>query len=634
MHFRNRIAELLAREIIPAVAGKISSEKSSAAKLSTEKIAGLLAVPPSPELGDYAFPCFILGGNPVQEAEKLQNSLKVPPFLSQVRAEGPYLNFYLNPAAVAEGTLAAIRTDGKNYGAGKAGEKIVIEFCGPNTNKPLHLGHLRNMALGKALCGILAFHGDKVHPVNIVNDRGIHICQSMLAYQKWGKGTTPGKAGKKGDHFVGDYYVRFAQAVKREEEEQEKKELEDKSGRASGRKAKREGKEKDGRKEKEEILESALKKEAQELLLKWERGDKETRALWKIMTKWVLRGFAETYRRFGVAFEKEYFESEYYEKGKELVYRGLKQGVFEKDHTEAIVAPLDKYGIQDKVLLRGDESALYITQDMYLAALRYNDFAFQRMLYVVASEQRLHFRQLFKILELLREPVAGKLHHFSYGMVHLPSGRMKSREGTVIDADDLMDELAALALQEVQKRHPALSSREAVRRAEAIALGALQFFMVRTDAVRDLVFNPEESLSFEGETGPYLQYAHARACSILRKAGELHKGKSAKGKGSRKKSSGEGQDYSLLKEPVEQRLLRHLMGFSEKVEESAMHLKPHLLCRHLLDLAQSFNEFYHSFPVISEEKELMAARLALVDAARQVLANGLGLLGIEALEEM
>ena len=612
-------------------------------QLSQEEVEKLLAVPPDPTLGDYAFPCFILGKtnnafakNPKEAAEQLKvklesskqesvkfkpvssepvssepvsselpsTELKLPAFIAKTEVVGPYLNFFINQQILAETTLKAIYREAKHYGQPKKQEhknkKIVVEYCGPNTNKPLHLGHIRNMALGNTVCRILSFVGNNVHPVNIINDRGVHICQSMLAYQKWGKGRD-GKEkepDKKGDHFVGDFYVLFAQAVK----EEEKKAKEEKN-----------------------IGKEILKKEAQELLLKWELGDKETRALWKKMNSWVLQGFTETYRRFGVSFEKEYSESDYYQQGKEVVQEGLKKGIFQRDPaTSAIIAPLKQFDLPDKVLLRGDDTSIYITQDMYLSTLRYKDFKFQQMIYVVASEQRLHFQQLFKILELLGKKYAKDMHHLSYGLVNLPSGRMKSREGTVVDADDIMNEVAALAKKEITQRHKDIPEKEIHQRAEAIALAAIKFFMLQTDAVRDIVYNPEESLSFEGETGPYLQYTHARACSILRKAKEEHN-----------LTPNVHIDFSQLQLPSEFAVIRQLYNFPEVILKTAESYKPHLLCHALLSLAQAFNEFYHQCPVLSDEEiNLSKARLLLVDCVRQVLANGLNLLGIKALEEM
>lgn len=550
--------------------------------LKKEELENLVVVPPDPKLGDYAFPCFVLGGNPHEEAEKLKAKIKLPRFIANVEVVGPYLNFFVKEEVLAEETLKEIFQEKKSYGKGKEKKNMVVEYCGPNTNKPLHLGHVRNMALGDSLCRILSFLGHKVHPVNIVNDRGIHICQSMLAYQKWGNNKHP---DKKSDHFVGDYYVLFSQKAKDEEERKESK----------------------------------LKEEVHQMLLKWEQKDPEVRKLWKKMNGWVLEGFKETYNRFGIKFEKEYFESEMYEKAKKMVQEGMKKKVFVKNPEGAVLVELGKFNLPDKVVLRADGTSIYITQDMYLAEERYRDFKYDQLIYVVASEQNLHFKQLFKILELLKRPYAKHLYHLSYGLVNLPSGRMKSREGTVVDADDFMDEVAGLAEKEVEKRHPNLAKAEIKKRAEMISLGAIKFFMLRTDPVRDMVFNPEESLSFEGETGPYVQYAHARACSILRKAPV--------------KISSQ-VDFKLLNSAEESFVVQKLSAFPEILLQVVQNYKPHHLAQHLISLSQGFNEFYHKSLVISEDKELMKARLLLVDSVRQVLENGLGLLGIKAPEEM
>lgn len=567
MNFQQQIIELLAKET----------------KLKEEELTNLISVPPDPKLGDYAFPCFKLGKNAKEAAEKLKQKIKLPEFISKVKVVGPYLNFYVNQPIFAENVLKEIYQQAKFYGKQDLGKrrKVLVEYCGPNTNKPLHLGHIRNMALGLATCNVLAFRGNEVHPVNIVNDRGIHICQSMVAYQKWGKNKEP---NKKGDHFVGDYYVLFSKKSKKDED---------------------------------------LKKEAQEILLKWEREDPETRALWKKMNTWVLKGFAETYERFGVKFDKEYFESRYYEKGKEIVLEGYKKKIFEKDHTGAITAPLEKYGLPDKVLLRGDQTSVYMTFDLCLAQVRFQDFKFNKSIYVVASEQRNHFKQLFKILELLKRPYSRDLYHLSYGLVNLPSGRMKSREGTVVDADDIMDEISALAEKEVRKRYKKLLEKEIKRRAEFISQAAIKFFMLKIDPTRDLVYNPEESLSFEGETGPYVQYTHARACSILRKA-----------KAEKYLNVSPIVDYSTFNQVEELAVIKLLHNFPGLVIKAAETYKPHHLAQYLIQLAQAFNEFYHKCPVISEQRHIMKARLLLVDSVRQVLDNCLKLLGIEAPEEM
>ena len=578
MDFKQELVELLAKNT----------------KLKKEELSNLVVVPPDSKMGDYAFPCFKLGKKAKEEAEKLKEKLELPNFISKVEVVGPYLNFFLKPSVFAKETLTAVYKQAVNYGKGKENKKIVLEYCGPNTNKPLHLGHLRNMALGLANHNLLTFQGNTVYPVNIVNDRGIHICKSMLAYMKWGKNKQPNaekqasgtstRGGKKGDHFVGDFYVLFSKKAKDDED---------------------------------------LVNEAQEMLLKWEREDSEVIKLWKQMNAWVLAGFAETYKRFGVSFVKEYFESKYYEGGKELVYEGLKKKVFEKDHTNAIIARLEKYNLPDKVLLRGDETSIYITQDMNLAELRARDFKFNQMIYVVASEQKLHFQQLFKVLELLKKSYAKNLYHLSYGMVHLPSGRMKSREGTVIDADDLMDEVSSLAEEEIKKRHSGLSEEKVKERAELIGIGAIKFFMVKTDPVKDIVFDPKESLNFEGETGPYVQYTHARACSILRKAKKDEKLEAV--------SQVSFDQFSLAEELA---VVRLLYDFPSVVRKAANTYKPHHLAQYLIGLSQAFNEFYHKCPVISEQIQVMKARLLLVDSVRQVLENGLGLLGIKAPEEM
>lgn len=559
MDFREQIVDLIAKK----------------SKLNKVQVDSLVAVPPDSKMGDFAFLCFKLGGNPKDAAENLKKKIGKPAFIDKIEVLGSYLNFFLDSSILAKETISTIKQQKEKFGKGNKGKKIVIEYCGPNTNKPLHLGHVRNMALGNAVSRILAFQGNQVHPVNIINDRGIHICQSMLAYKKWGKNKQP---NKKGDHFVGDYYVLFTQKLKKN---------------------------------------SKLKNQAQELLFLWEEKDKGVRALWKKMNSWVLKGFAETYKRFGVSFEIEYFESQLYEKGKDVVFEGLKKGVFKKNDGKSIIVELEKFSMPDKVLLRSDGTSVYITQDMYLAQQRYQDFKFDKSIYVVASEQRLHFKQLFKILELLKRPFAGHLHHLSYGLVNLPSGRMKSREGMVVDADDIVDEIAGLASKEIAKRYKKISKKEKDERAEFIALAALKFFMLKNDASRDMVYNPEESLSFEGETGPYVQYTHARACSILQKV-------EAKGT----------VNYSLLAQPQEKAILNLLAKFPEKVDLAAEQMKPHHLCRYLIDLSQAFNEFYHVCKVQGENPGLQRARLALVDATRQVLANGLDLLGIHAPDNM
>ncbi|MEK6964583.1 MAG: arginine--tRNA ligase [Nanoarchaeota archaeon] len=549
--------------------------------LDEKKTGSMIEVPPDSKLGDLAFPCFDLAKikkkAPPLIAQELVLQLKLPPEFEKVSAAGPYLNFFIKKAFLAESVLKKIEEEKEKYGTSKRfGEKAAVEFAGPNTNKPLHLGHLRNIFLGQAVCKTLQSQGFDVVPVNIVNDRGAHICKSMLAYQKWGDHQEP---NKKGDHFVGDWYVKYAT------EEKEHPEMEE---------------------------------EIRGMLRKWEENDPEVKALWKKMNSWVLGGFAQTFNRIKVKFDKEYYESDFYDKGKDLVEEGVKKGVFTKNPDGEITAELEPYKLPNKIVLRSDGTTIYITQDMALARIRFQDYHMERMVYVVANEQNLHFQQLFKMLELLEFPFAKKCFHLSYGMVNLPEGKMKSREGTVIDADDILDEMERLAKEEIQERHQ-LDEKKVMERAIQIGHGALRFFILKYDHVKDIIFNPKESLSFEGETGPYVQYAHARICSILRKYGKPLEKK---------------VDWSLLKEFEESELVKKLAHFEEVAYAAADQYKPHLIARYLLDLAQLFNEYYHKHQVMNADENLTKARTLLIDGVRQVLKNGLSLLLIEAPEEM
>ncbi|HLD05635.1 MAG TPA: arginine--tRNA ligase [Candidatus Nanoarchaeia archaeon] len=549
--------------------------------MKEDKIASLIETPPDPKLGDLSFPCFELAKTkkkaPPVIAIELSQTLKLPKEIDKVTATGPYLNFFVNKVFLVEQVLGQVGKQKEQYGhSAHFKEKAVIEFAGPNTNKPLHLGHLRNIFLGQAVCTVLASQGFKVTPVNIVNDRGAHICKSMLAYQKWGNKQEP---NKKGDHYVGDWYIKYATEEKDHPE-----------------------------------MEEAIR----EMLRKWEEKDPTVKALWKKMNGWVLQGFAETFKRISVQFDEEYYESDFYDKGKDLVEQGLKKGLFVKKPDGEIIAELEPYKLPNKILLRSDGTTIYITQDMALARIRFNDYHMDRMVYVVANEQNLHFQQLFKILELLGFPFAKKCFHLSYGMVLLPEGKMKSREGTVIDADDILDEMEKLALHEIQERHK-LEEKVAKERAIQIGHGALRFFLLKYDSVKDITFNPKESLSFEGETGPYVQYAHARICSILRKHGKV---------------TGSKIEWQLLKEFEEIELVKALEKFKEVSIAAAEQYKPHLVARYLLDLAQLFNEYYHKHQVMTPNEDLTQARIHLIDSVRQVLKNGLNLLRIDAPEEM
>ncbi|MFC1742261.1 arginine--tRNA ligase [Nanoarchaeota archaeon] len=552
---------------------------------------GILEVPPDPKLGDYAFPCFVLSKKlkraPNQIAEFLKDKIKTDDIISEVKNIGPYLNFFVNKEKVAEKTLRDVRDKKETYGhsdSGK-GKTVLVEYPGPNTNKPLHVGHVRNMALGQSMARILETQGFTVKRVNIVNDRGVHICKSMLAYKRWGEGKTPESEDRKSDHFVGDYYVLYNTKAKDDD---------------------------------------SLEQEAKAMIKKWEEGDKEIRALWNKMNAWAFSGFAETYKRFDLEpFDKEYYESNTYEGGKKMVLDGVKKGLFVKNEEGAVVVDLEAEGLGEKVLLRSDGTSVYITQDLYTANLRHDDYKFNKMVYVVATEQNYHFKVLFSLLKKLGHPWADGCYHFAYGMVNLPEGKMKSREGTVVDADDLMLEMEELAKDEILKRYKDMEVQAVHDRAKMIGLGAIKFYLLKIDAIKDITFIKEESVSFEGDTGPYLQYTHARARSILRKA----------------ESQGiEVSDdvaFGKLVHDSEIALVHALADFPDKVVEASEAFRPHIIAQQLLAIGRGFNEFYHACPCLQEEdKELAVARLLLVDCTRQVIDNGLLMLGINAPEEM
>ena len=407
-----------------------------------------LRIPPSQEFGDFSLALFNKNPNKII----LKSSL-----IERTEVKGNYLNIFIKKSKFIEETLKEIN---KDYGKTKSKQqKILIEYPSPNTNKPLHLGHIRNILLGSTLTNLLKFQGNKVIQVNLNNDRGIHICNSMLAYKLWGKNKQP---DKKSDHFVGDFYVMFAQKAK------ENKDLE---------------------------------KQAQELLLKWEKGDNETISLWKKMNGWALKGFNETYKRFNLKFDKEYYESNLYKEGKRIIEDGLKKKLFTKDEDNNIIIDLTNEGLGKKVLLRNDGTSIYITQDIYFAYIKEKEFHPDKSLYIVASEQDYHFKVLFKILDILKIIPINNLYHFSYGMIELPSGKMKSREGKVVDADDIIDEVINLSKEIIKEKNPKVSKEEIDFLSKTIGMGALKFFILKYDSKRNFVYNPEESLSFEGETG-------------------------------------------------------------------------------------------------------------------------------------
>src|SRR3989344_2594822 len=578
--FRGKIASILEKELKDA-------------KLSKSAIHEALEIPPSTEMGDYAFPCFslakVLRKNPSEIAKTLAVKIKPNQELEKTEAINGYVNFFLKKPVFAEEVVGRIFDEKEKFGhsdRGK-GKKVVIESPGPNTNKPLHLGHMRNMALGISLSNIFKANGYKSINVDIINDRGIHIMKSLLAYKKFGKGKDPAK-GHKPDNFVGDFYVLYSKEEKKKPKSKEK-----------------------------------LQEELQSLLRKYEASDKETIYLLKRMNSWAVQGIQETYNRFGMHIDKAYYETEHFEKGKALIKEYEKKGLFEKEDDGSISINLEEEGLGKKVLLRADGTSIYITQDLYLALQRYKDFKPDKMIYVVGSEQIYHFKVLFTILKKLGFKFAENYYHLPYGMVYLPEGKMKSREGNVVDADNLMDETAALAKKEILRREPKLDKKDLDERAERIALGAINFFLIRYDALKDFTFNPEESISFEGETGPYIQYAHARASSILRKA---EKEFNLKPKFNPR--------VLKLAEKEEHVLVRELSRFPSIVKDGAEKLKPDLIANYAYKLAQAFTDFYTNQKVLAEDTMEREERLQLVAATRRVLANALALINIAALEKM
>ncbi|MDR1030740.1 MAG: arginine--tRNA ligase [Treponema sp.] len=551
-------------------------------------------VPPQPELGDLGFPLFpfakLLRKSPSNIAQAVVSVLDVQGTTEpgdRYSAEGPYVNVRLHRGRFAQALFALLLDETHPYGRPETlkGSRIMVEFSSPNTNKPLHLGHLRNDILGESISRILMACGAEVRKVCIINDRGVHICKSMLAYKEAGKGQTPASEGIKSDHFVGDWYVRFHQ-MSREDPQAEVR--------------------------------------AQALLRQWEAGDQETVALWTRMNAWAVEGIKETYQRTGISFDQFYFESQTYLKGKAEVLNGLEQGLFYKEADGAVWVDLSAEQLDKKVLLRKDGTSLYITQDIGTAIFRYQDWPFDRLVYVVGSEQQYHFKVLFSILEKLRFEWAKNCFHLSYGMVHLPEGKMKSREGTVVDADDLLDRLKSLALKEIRdkEREEALGDPEAT--AEKIALGALHYYLLQVSPVKDMLFKPQESLAFNGNTGPYLQYMGARISSLLHKQEQ-------------RKHAGEETGTlrpELLVEDAEWELLKTLGEYPEVVAEAAERMDPSLLATYLYELAKAFSRFYHDCPILNAAPDLAATRIGLSQGVVRVLQDALYLTGIPFLAMM
>lgn len=480
---------------------------------------------------------------------------------------------------------------------------VMIEYSSPNTNKPLHLGHVRNNLLGYSLSEIMKANGFNVVKTNIVNDRGIHICKSMLAWQKWGNGATPESTGKKGDHLIGDFYVMFDKHYK-----EELKALE-----ASGLK------------KEEAEAKSALMEEAREMLRKWEAGDEETVSLWKRMNNWVYAGFDETYKRMGVDFDKIYYESETYLEGKETVLDGLNKGIFYRREDGSVWADLTPDGLDEKLLLRSDGTSVYMTQDIGTAKLRFDDYPINKMIYVVGNEQNYHFQVLSILLDKLGFEFGKGLVHFSYGMVELPEGKMKSREGTVVDADDLMEEMVSTARDISQElgKLDGLSKSEAEHIAEIVGLGSLKYFILKVDPRKNMTFNPKESIDFNGNTGPFIQYTYARICSVLRKAEEQGIVLPA------------ALPLNIELSEKEEGLVQLVADFAATVKEAGTEYSPAYIANYVYDLVKEYNQFYHDFSILREENEqLKIFRLVLSANVAKVVKAAMGLLGIEVPERM
>ena len=550
---------------------------------------------------------------PEQTAQEIGEYLKAnEPAVAAFNVIKGFLNLTIASATWIE-LLNEIQAD-EQYGLVQvtdASPLVMIEYSSPNTNKPLHLGHVRNNLLGNALANIVAANGNKVVKTNIVNDRGIHICKSMLAWKKYGNGETPETSGKKGDHLVGDYYVSFDKHYKAEVKELMAKFT-------------AQGMSDDEAKAKAEA-ESPLMQEAREMLVKWEAGDPEVRGLWEMMNNWVYAGFDETYKKMGVGFDKIYYESNTYLEGKEKVMEGLEKGFFYKKEDGSVWADLTAEGLDHKLLLRGDGTSVYMTQDIGTAKLRFADYPINKMIYVVGNEQNYHFQVLSILLDKLGFEWGKSLVHFSYGMVELPEGKMKSREGTVVDADDLMEEMIATAKETSQElgKLDGLTQEEADDIARIVGLGALKYFILKVDARKNMTFNPKESIDFNGNTGPFIQYTYARIQSVLRKAAE----------------SGivipEQIPAGIELSEKEEGLIQMVADFAAVVKQAGEDYSPSIIANYTYDLVKEYNQFYHDYSILREENEAVKVfRIALSANVAKVVRLGMNLLGIEVPSRM
>ena len=516
-----------------------------------------------------------------------------------------FLNMVIAPAAWMQ--LLADIDSNDHYGMKQATDNsplVMIEYSSPNTNKPLHLGHVRNNLLGWSLAQIMQANGNRVVKTNIVNDRGIHICKSMLAWLKWGNGETPESSGKKGDHLIGDYYVAFDKHYREEVKELVAQ----------------------GMDEEKAKQEAPLIKEAHDMLVKWEQGDPEVRALWEKMNSWVYAGFDETYKKMGVSFDKIYYESQTYLKGKAKVEEGLEKGLFFRKDDNSVWADLTNEGLDQKLLLRSDGTSVYMTQDIGTAEMRFKDFPIDKMIYVVGNEQNYHFQVLSILLDRLGFKWGKELVHFSYGMVELPNGKMKSREGTVVDADDLMELMVSDAKKTSEElgKFDDMTEEERQEIARIVGMGALKYFILKVDARKNMLFNPEESIDFNGNTGPFIQYTYARIRSILRKAEALT---------DKTDNSSTCQLVNLSTKEID--LIQKMSEFGAAVEQAGKDYSPSGIANYCYELTKQFNQFYHDYSILNADtEEQKAFRLMLAKNVAKTIKNGMSLLGIEVPERM
>lgn len=581
-------------ELKKQILGETEKAFAKAFSKTQEKVE--LDFPPTVAMGDFAVAFFSesknLGMNPAEIAKKVAESFENPEWLEKVEAVGPYVNIKVKNEIIFESVLSEANSADVDYGNSDFGKKqrVMVEYLSPNTNKPLHLGHARNGAIGVAVSNILETNGYDAIKAILINDRGVHICKSMLAWMRWGNGETPESAGMKSDHFVGKWYVRYA------EEAQKNPELEE---------------------------------EIHEMLKSWEAGDPEILQVWKMMNDWVYQGYSESYEKFGLKFDEFFYESETYKLGKDIVEEGLKKGIFQKEENGAVTfdLPEEEFGLDKEgksrktTILRADGTSVYITQDLGTAVTRAEKYKLDRMIYVVGNEQIFHFQVLFKILRSLGYAWTKDLYHLSYAMVNLPDGKMKSREGKVVDMDDLISEVEKIVSEEVGKREEGISEEEVKSRARKIAVGAIKFHLLRVKPMQMIEFDPKESIAIDGFTGPYCQYAYARISGVFKNFDSSNFQEKA--------------DFSALGNVDELDLVRKIIQFPDEIRKAAEELNPLRVVTSVYETSQAFNLFYNNNKVLDpENKKLSLARLELIKATGEVIRRGLNILGVEILERM